>query len=338
MRRRPSAVGREPKMDRVQTRRCERSSFDDLDQLTEQPEVGGGRFHSAGDLVHPPAGTQHDADLHDQPGEQGLLRKGAGEAAASSATVAAAARREPGERAERRAGRLQARPAVQRARAADVRLGGEHGERLAEIDVRPPAPRPPDAAPGSRRSPRAIRSMRQASLRRLPCARCRAAGTGRRARRDRDPARRDGCREIVRRPVRVPPTSRRCAPARARRDVARGVPRSMRSSTRAWTTTSTTNADPAARSQAGDTQLAAEGQPRDERRGAGGREPQVGDAEVRAFAVADDAVPALDSPLVLLTRGHRRRHRHRQIKSGSRADGARARRSRPRPPRARRSR
>ena len=232
-------------------------------------------------------------------------------AAASSATVVAAARREPGERAERRAGRRQARPAVQRARAADVRLGGEHGERLAEIDVRRQL--------GDRRLPRLDLVDRRG--RSEPVGKRLLAGFGPRGVEQLEQrggpeeieiarvgmaAEKSGAIRSASRPRAVEalePALVEPSRAASALDRARARGRGRRPAPR----TPTRREEPGRRHQ-----LAAEGQPRDERRGAGGREPQVGDAEVRAFAVADDAVPALDSPLVLLTRGHRRRHRHRQ--------------------------
>ena len=225
--------------------------------------------------------------------------------------MVAAARREPGERAERCAGRLQARPAVQRARAADVRLGGEHGERFAEIDVRRQL--------RDRRMPRLDLVDRRG--RSDPCGKRLFAGF--RARGVEQLEQGGGPEEIE-----IPRVGMAAEKSCAIRSAPR--PRAVDALQPALVETSRAASALDALEHAGMDddqhherqsrreepgrrhQLAAEGQPRDERRGAGGREPQVGDAEVRAFAVADDAVPALDSPLVLLTRGHRRRHRHRQ--------------------------
>ena len=198
-----------------------------FDELLEQPEIVRGCLDAIDDAIHPAAGAEGDADLHDQPGEQHLFRNAPQERRHEERRQWSRPQPQtPSQRAERGAdpGRIRAQ-SIQRARAADVRFGREHGQRLAKIDVARQLRDRRVARAQSRRSAPANAASRPASPRRPRSAPCRGAGTASRARTDRGPARRDDRREIARRQARCRPTSRRDGRARAR--TAAGAPAAL---------------------------------------------------------------------------------------------------------------
>ena len=235
-------------------------------------------------------------------------------AAASSAIVTSRARREPG--AARRATRrpAPAPPSGQRARAADVRLGREHRERPRGNRRRPPARRPPAC--------RALDLVDRRG-RSEPVGERLFAGLG--ARRVEQLEERAGPEQIeIARVGMALEKSRAVAAASRPRAVeplqaalvepprARARARS-RWSTRAWTTTSTTNAKPAARSQAGDTSWRPKASHAMTRRGAG-RSRAAGCEMRRCVRSPSRTTPRQRSIRRSYSRrgADRRRHGHRQ--------------------------